>query len=202
MDERWVFPGKRLRSRPRAKVSSSRATNRLSPKRLLTSTTGAKNFIDLYYDSVNNLSKLESFYIDSNAKYSAASLKADISINGKVVEGGPAGYEKMLQHQANGKNKIIHEVESYNPVVVNPDFMLARPDNLKVGADAPVFRNNPPVSMNVLVSGEVRYGAGRDAERANFTENFILVPNWDAWARNPPRNMKKFLIYSQNFQSL
>ncbi|KAI0883201.1 uncharacterized protein GGS22DRAFT_37197 [Annulohypoxylon maeteangense] len=35
-----------------------------------------------------------------------------------------------------------------------------------------------------------------------FNEAFILVPHWEAWGRNPPRNLRKWVIVSQNFRTL
>ncbi|KAI1214644.1 uncharacterized protein F4807DRAFT_404073 [Annulohypoxylon truncatum] len=35
-----------------------------------------------------------------------------------------------------------------------------------------------------------------------FNEAFLLVPHWEAWARNAPRNLRKWVIVSQNYRTL
>ncbi|KAI2463373.1 hypothetical protein F4781DRAFT_426406 [Annulohypoxylon bovei var. microspora] len=36
----------------------------------------------------------------------------------------------------------------------------------------------------------------------DFNEAFLLVPHWEAWARNAPRNLRKWVIVSQNYRTL
>lgn len=60
------------------------------------------------------------------------------------------------------------------------------------------------ISLAVQVSGTVRYGkAGEEGttERA-FNEAWLLVPHWEAWARNPPRGLRRWVVASQNFRAL
>ena len=60
------------------------------------------------------------------------------------------------------------------------------------------------ISFAVQVSGTVRYGkAGEEGttERA-FNEAWLLVPHWEAWARNPPRGLRRWVVASQNFRAL
>ncbi|KAI1661205.1 hypothetical protein F4813DRAFT_399253 [Daldinia decipiens] len=35
-----------------------------------------------------------------------------------------------------------------------------------------------------------------------FNEAFLLVPHWEAWGRNAPRGLRKWVIVSQNFRAL
>ncbi|OTA67864.1 hypothetical protein K449DRAFT_419582 [Hypoxylon sp. EC38] len=50
--------------------------------------------------------------------------------------------------------------------------------------------------------------AGGDAkpedavQEKDFNEAFLLVPHWEAWARNAPRGLRKWVIVSQNFRAL
>ncbi|XXH00624.1 hypothetical protein Hte_006972 [Hypoxylon texense] len=48
-------------------------------------------------------------------------------------------------------------------------------------------------------------GKGEDTGpiEKQFNEAFLLVPHWEAWvAKNPPRNMRKWVILSQNYRTL
>ena len=86
-------------------------------------------------------------------------------------------------------------VDSFDSHVVNPNFSFAAPD---VRSD----RTGGRASIVAQVTGTVQYGRGRDAPRQSFNEVFLLVPNWDAMARNPPKNLRRWLIMSQNFRTL
>ena len=61
------------------------------------------------------------------------------------------------------------------------------------------------ISLAVQVSGTVRYGKagdeGNPPERA-FHESWLLVPHWEALARNPPRGLRRWVVVSQNFRAL
>ena len=60
------------------------------------------------------------------------------------------------------------------------------------------------ISLAVQVSGTVRYGkAGEEGttERA-FNEAWLLGPHWEAWARNPARGLRRWVVASQNFRAL
>lgn len=58
------------------------------------------------------------------------------------------------------------------------------------------------MSFAVMVMGKVKYGKDREAPQKFFTETFVLVPNWEAMQKNPPRGIRKWLIMSQNFRAL
>lgn len=58
------------------------------------------------------------------------------------------------------------------------------------------------MSMLVQVAGRVTFGKGRESVKKSFSEAFVLVPNWEAMGRNPPRNVRKWLIMSQNLRTL
>ncbi|KAI0112644.1 hypothetical protein F4776DRAFT_667219 [Hypoxylon sp. NC0597] len=96
-------------------------------------------------------------------------------------------------------------------------------------AAAATVRNGDRMSFAVQVSGTIRYGRGHIAagdenkaggnsfgagggggnakpedavQEKDFNEAFLLVPHWEAWARNAPRGLRKWVIVSQNFRAL
>lgn len=93
-----------------------------------------------------------------------------------------------------------YEVESLDAHVANPSFQFGVPENLH-DKDR-VERNGGRMSIVVTAMGKVQFGKGREAPQKMFNETFVLVPNWDALSRNPPRGIKKWLIMSQNFRAL
>ncbi|KAK1770440.1 hypothetical protein QBC33DRAFT_528030 [Phialemonium atrogriseum] len=164
-------------------------------------TEGAATFVDWYYRTLQEGNPIGPFYVTNNAKYAAASAASDISINGAVLAGGPAEYEKLLEQQRTTPvglipaNKIQYDVEGWDVHVLNPSFSLACPAELQGAATG-------QESLLLQVTGHVSYGADKDAPKTPFNETFVLVPNWDALRRNAPRNMRRKLILSQNFRAL
>lgn len=153
----------------------------------------AQAFVSRFYEAVGRHQPLLPFYINSTTRYTT---KADISINGAVLE-APADYFNLLVAQ--GKDVFYHP-ESFDTHVVNPLFAYNAPDNIP---DRPRReRSGDMMSMTVLVTGRMRFGKGKDAPEKNFTDSFILVPNWEAMQRNPPRGIRSWLIMSQNFRAL
>lgn len=66
------------------------------------------------------------------------------------------------------------------------------------GAVAPAA---PGAGGNVFGPGKKEEDAGPVEKQ--FNEAFLLVPHWEAWAvKNPPRNMRKWVIVSQNYRTL
>ncbi|KAI0833018.1 hypothetical protein F5Y06DRAFT_184402 [Hypoxylon sp. FL0890] len=39
-------------------------------------------------------------------------------------------------------------------------------------------------------------------QEKDFNEAFVLVPHWEAWARNAPRGLRKWVVVSHNFRTL
>ncbi len=155
--------------------------------------SAAENFTDRYYHALNTLAKLDSFYINSSSKYT---IPADISINGKVVP-TPAEYLTLLEGQGQG---VRYEIESLDAHVINPSTGYGAPENIH---DNPkVERTGGRMSIVVTTMGRVQFGKARDSPQKMFNETFVLVPNWDAMTRNPPRGLQKWLIMSQNFRAL
>lgn len=155
--------------------------------------TAAELFVARYYEALNRNSTLLPFYMDSTARYTT---KADISINGAIVT-SPAEYSKLLEEQGPG---VHYEAESFDTHVLNPSFAYSAPDHIP---DQDMReKKGERMSVAVTVMGKVRYGKGKDAPVKMFNETFVLVPNWDAMVRNPPRGIRRWLIMSQNFRAL
>ncbi|RDA84083.1 hypothetical protein CP532_0486 [Ophiocordyceps camponoti-leonardi (nom. inval.)] len=153
----------------------------------------AETFVGLYYQALNSLSAIASFYINSSNRYS---VKADLSINGKVLA-TPDDYKALLDAQ--GPN-VLYEVESIDAHVINPSFSHSAPENIH--DQARVEKNGGLASVVVTIMGKVQFGKGKDSPRQPFNETLVLVPNWDVMTKNPPRAAKRWLIMSQNFHLL
>ncbi|KAK4075280.1 uncharacterized protein Triagg1_4401 [Trichoderma aggressivum f. europaeum] len=157
------------------------------------SSEAAEIFVNNYYQAINSKAKLETYYINSSTRYS---IPADISINGSVVP-TPAEYSKLLESQ--GEN-VLYEIESLDSHIINPSFQYGAPDT--VYESEKNEKSGRRMSIVVTTMGKVRFGKGREAPQKMFNETFVLVPNWDAMARNPARGLKRWLIMSQNFRAL
>ncbi|EQL02332.1 hypothetical protein G6O67_006823 [Ophiocordyceps sinensis] len=157
------------------------------------SSEAAETFVSHYYQAVNTRSTLEHFYTNSSARYSTP---ADISINGKVVP-TPANYSSLLEAQGPG---VCYEIESLDAHVINPSTAYGAPE--KIHEEAKMEKNGSRMSLVVTTMGKVQFGKGRDAPQNMFNETFVLVPNWDSMAKNPPRGIKRWLIMSQNYRAL
>lgn len=83
---------------------------------------------------------------------------------------------------------------------MNPSFTLGSTSANEGGRNAD--RNGSKMSLLVQVAGRVTFGKGRESVRKGFSEAFVLVPNWEALGRNPPRNARRWLIMSQNLRTL
>lgn len=188
------------------------------------SSDSAQKFIEWYYQDLNDSKPLSQYYVNSNNKYATAGVTADITINGAHLA-NPGEYETLLEGQRGGPNsrtssttttttngaaprsntrsssaaRLRHEVDSFDAQVINDDYTLGAPEHLvNQGPD----RHGSRISMLVSVMGILHLGSGHDATRKTFNEVFVLVPNWDARGRNPPRNVKRYLISSQNYRTL
>ncbi|OAA56397.1 Nuclear transport factor 2 [Cordyceps fumosorosea ARSEF 2679] len=157
------------------------------------SSEAADNFINTYYQAINSKSNLQNFYVNSSPRYPKP---ADISINGQVLA-LPADYLALIEAQGSG---VHYDVESLDAHVLNPSFTVGMPEKLNDAERAE--RAGSRMSLAVTAVGRVRFGRGKEAPQKMFNETFVLVPNWDALARNPPRGLKKWLIMSQNFRAL
>ncbi|KAI1084110.1 hypothetical protein F5B20DRAFT_523714 [Whalleya microplaca] len=153
----------------------------------------AQSFVDHYYEALSRRHDLSQYYANVSPLLTAASVKPDISINGHVCE-TPADYEALLNKQG---NPVYYDVRSFDAQPVNANYAAGAPE--RTGADA---KKGDRLSIAVQVSGSVRYGKGEDAETKAFHEAFLLVPHWEAWGRNAPRGLRRWVVVSQNFRAL
>lgn len=95
---------------------------------------------------------------------------------------------------------MTYEIESFDTHVMNPSFQYGAPGNLQ--DNNKIEKNGGRMSIVVTTMGRVQFGKGREAPQKMFNETFVLVPNWEAMGKNPPRGIKRWLIMSQNFRAL
>lgn len=155
---------------------------------------GAQAFVEAFYHALSSGNSLNPFYTTTSKSYTSLPLPADISING-TPHPDPDSYHKLLA--AHGTPRF--DIESFDSHAMNPAFNLGSTGNEGGrGSD----KNGSKMSLLVQVAGRVTFGKGRESVKKSFSEVFVLVPNWEAMGRNPPRNMRKWLIMSQNLRTL
>ncbi|KAI1126403.1 hypothetical protein F5Y10DRAFT_213262 [Nemania abortiva] len=190
----------------------------------------AQSFVEHYYDSLNKRQPLAQYYASTSPHLTSASVKPDISINGRVVE-SVAAYEALLDAQG---SHVHYDIASFDAHPVNPNYALGCPDALSAAADgsevgggpgrgkvAKSVRDGDRVSFAVQVNGTIRYGkpaatttttassvaGGKDASAEGapaeeaFNEAWLLVPHWEALGRNAARGLRKWVVVSQNFRA-
>ncbi|KAI8959093.1 hypothetical protein F5Y11DRAFT_334124 [Daldinia sp. FL1419] len=177
----------------------------------------AQSFIDHFYEALSKRRPLGGFYASTSSRLAAAGVKPDISINGLAVPDVSA-YESLLEAQG---GPVTYDVASFDAHPANPAYRIGEPDSAPAPQAIAALRNGERMSVAVQVSGTVRYGRGRgDGARVGealavgnsaeddeplekpFNEAFLLVPHWEAWGRNAPRGLRKWVIVSQNFRAL
>ncbi|KAK7755148.1 hypothetical protein SLS62_002963 [Diatrype stigma] len=176
----------------------------------------AQNFVEHYYEALNRRHNLAQYYASASSKLAAADVKPDISINGNVCA-SVADFEDLLNKQGSPVYCNLlsfspfppfrHEVISYDAQPVNPHFTLGAPAS---SASSEPDRNERKaieagerLSVALQVAGTVRYGKAGDegtVERT-FTEAWLLVPHWEALARQAPRGLRRWVVASQNFRA-
>lgn len=130
-----------------------------------------------YYDSLNKRQPLAQYYASVSPHLTSASVKPDISINGRVVE-SVAAYEALLDAQG---RHVHYDVASYDAHPVNPNYATGCPEALALAADgsegdarggpgrgkvAKSVKDGDRISLMVQVNGTVRYGKSGDAPAA------------------------------------
>ncbi|KAK1827869.1 hypothetical protein QBC39DRAFT_290517 [Podospora conica] len=172
----------------------------------------AQNFITLFYRALNDAKPIASFYVDNNPTYRAAGHKpADICINGALLT--PAEYDSLLAKQRTTAtapptsttrlplSPVRHDVVAYDAHVLNPDYRFAAPPELLAPSTGTKSAHGVRIMILVTVSGTLVLGADhKHQEKRHFSENFILVPNWDAIARHGSRTVRRFLIASDQYR--
>ncbi|KAI1311500.1 nuclear transport factor 2 domain-containing protein [Xylaria venustula] len=191
----------------------------------------AEEFVNLYYESLNKRQSLAPYYASTSPHLTSASVKPDISINGRVVE-SVAAYEALLDAQ--GAN-VFYTIVSFDAHPVNPNYVLGCPDNLSPSTDgrgkaAKSIKDGDRLSFTIQVSGNIRYGKPDNTPtpipapatttpaitngaaapevaddgapiEAAFNESWLLVPHWEALGRNAARGLRKWVVASQNFRA-
>ena len=150
----------------------------------------AQKFIDRYYRALNNSTEratLASFYIQPTP---LSPLPADISLNGNIVQ-SPLDLQNIFLDTIPAAH---YEVQSFDCHVLNTNYNIGANDT-----DFAPDATGRKMCIALIVSGYVKYGEARDTKMRGFTENFILVPNFQAGIGSP-HDMKKWLIQSQNFR--
>ena len=154
--------------------------------------TAAEQFVEAYYPTINNpshRSKLTTFYIKPTP---TSPLQADITLNGNTIS-SPSELQSFFENQV---SKTLYEVGSFDCQVINTNYNVGNRED-QLGPD----KDGKKMSILVMVSGSVRYWKdGADSETRGFTENVVLVPNWEALGPKAAKGEKKWLIQSQNFR--
>lgn len=111
-----------------------------------------------------------------------------IVYNGNVIADA-AKFQALFQRDM---PRAHYEIQAYDCHVLNPNYIVD-------GVQGSGAANGKNITILVAVSGFVKFG-GRDATARGFSENFVLVPNQDAATKGRGRNVKEWLIQSQNFR--
>lgn len=167
----------------------------------------AQIFVDSFYETLNRGRSPAQHYVSASSKLTTVGgLVPDISVNGRVCGAGGAGggpvaeYEKLLEAQG---APVHYEIHSFDAQPLNPHYVigLAPAEQAQPVSSTRERDVAERLSFSVQVSGAVKLGKGEDVVDKDFNEVFVLVPHWEAHGRNASRNMRKYLIASQNFRS-
>jgi NTF2-related export protein 1/2 len=149
----------------------------------------AQQFVDRYYTGLSNAKEratLASFYIQPSP---LNPIPADITLNGNIIP-SPVDLQNLFLTTIGAAHYVA---QSFDCHVLNPDY--------NIGADDASLAPNvtgKKMSLALVVSGYVKYGELKEAKMRGFTENFVLVPNFQAAIGGT--NAPKWLIQSQNFR--
>lgn len=127
-----------------------------------------------------------------------AKLLEDNYIDDETPRAPPSGPASSTASRHDNLPQVRYEIEAYDAHVINPDFNVAAPPAVLEAKD----KSGAKCSVLTQITGRVFYGRGRDAPAKTFNETFVLVPNWETFGRNPPKGMRRWLIWSQNFRTL
>ncbi|KAH8693703.1 putative nuclear transport factor 2 domain protein [Talaromyces proteolyticus] len=140
------------------------------------STEGATDFVQSYHSALStNKKSIASFY---------SATPTNILFNGNVIADG-AAVEEIFTNQLPSAR---YDINSFDSQIINKAYPTTTPGN---NATA----NAKNVSMLVVVSGSVQYGA-KDSQQHGFSETFVLIPN----VESKEKNKKDWIIQSQNFR--
>ncbi|KUJ15547.1 uncharacterized protein LY89DRAFT_588247, partial [Mollisia scopiformis] len=149
----------------------------------------AQDFIDAYYPALNNpkaRSSIADFYVKP---IPGSPLKADIVLNGTAYS-DPKEVQKLFETDVAAAH---YEVQAFDFQTVNSNFNVGASE----AALAPDM-DGKKISVVVMVSGIIRYGEAGDVR--GFTDNVVLVPNWDSHSPKAPKGLKRWLVQAQTFR--
>ena len=150
--------------------------------------SAAERLVQTYYPALqSNPATISSFYMSPAAMPDGKPLPV-IVYNGNVIRDA-ATLQNMFQRDITSAH---YEIQSYDCHVLNPNYVL---DGTQGGGAA----SGKNMTILVTVSGFVKFG-GREATARGFSENFVLVPNHDVATKGRGRQVKEWLIQSQNFR--
>ena len=112
-----------------------------------------------------------------------------IIFNGNTILDA-AAMQKMFEEQM---PQAKYEVQCYDSQVINPNYGAEN-------AECRASTSGKNMSILVSVSGYVKYGEPRQAKLNGFSETFVLTPNPAAAASSKGKNLKEWLIQTQNFR--
>ncbi|KAF4626612.1 hypothetical protein G7Y89_g11550 [Cudoniella acicularis] len=155
-----------------------------------TAIEAAEAFVTSYYPALNRLSGLKdlsTFYVKNDP---SSPLKPDISLNGNLIT-DTTELETVFERQP---AKTHYEVLSFDCHTLNSNYNVGAPNDL-----LEMNKLGKKMSILVMVSGSVRYGEG--GETKGFTDNVVLVPNWELFGKSPKNNLKKkWLVQTQKLR--
>lgn len=149
----------------------------------------AQEFIDGYYPALNNLkgrANIAGFYVK---EIPGSPLKADIVLNG-ISYSDPKEVQNIFEKDVRAAHYVVDDF----------DFQILN-SNYNVGAPATALgpdKDGKKISIVVVISGSVRYG--EEGEVRGFTDNVILVPNWESHSPKAAKGLKKWLVQTQTFR--
>ena len=146
-------------------------------------------FVDTYYLALSSSrADIASFYMPASAMPDGKPLPV-IVYNGNVIS-DPAAMQILFQEQM---PQARYEIQDYDCQVVNPHYVAE-------GTQGSSPASGKNMTILVTVSGQVKFGEHRPPTTRGFSENFVLIPNPAAATNTRGKQMKGWLIQSQNFR--
>jgi NTF2-related export protein 1/2 len=120
-------------------------------------------------------------------------LKVDLNFNGAILP-DPAAVQELFTKQI---QKCHYDVQAFDCHVVNKNYGIGMPQNLTGN-----LGDGRKMSIVVIINGAAKYftETANQAEQKSFTDNILLVPNWDSLGVKGDKRAKKWLIQSQTFR--
>ncbi|KAK5661548.1 hypothetical protein OQA88_11454 [Cercophora sp. LCS_1] len=164
------------------------------------STEAAKNFVDHYYQCLNEVRPTSGLYVTNNRTYQEAGHPpADICINGQVYS-SPEDVDVVRRSNPTGRT-TRYKVESIDAHILNPDYRFAAPPSLLApNPSKPDQGASTKIMLMVTVSGTVTITEHVNTNAYKFNDVFRLVPNWDVIAKYGTKGAKRFLVASQTLR--